>query len=299
MPVRGAALGGTVLIMRCVRSDDLATFAATVLPWLEREPVLNNVLCTVIGERAGGQRPVEPGCLWTYVVDDAGELRGVAIRTPPHDLLVGALIREAAEAIADGLADADVPGVRGPTDGARAFVAAWRARRGVDATSLDAQRMYRLDAVTAPVGVPGRLRAAAEDDVALVARWAHAFSVEAGQPRPPVKQDIEDARRWIAAGGAWLWEIDGAPVSIACDRPRVAGVPRVSLVYTPPEQRRRGYAGACVAALSQLVLDRGAAACMLYTDLANPTSNSVYQKIGYRPFADAEHWAFTDAAKPI
>jgi predicted GNAT family acetyltransferase len=86
--------------------------------------------------------------------------------------------------------------------------------------------------------------------------------------------------------------VDGTAVSMAAVRPSVVGLPRVSLVYTPAEHRRHGYAGAGVAALSQHLLDDGARACMLFADLANPTSNGVYQRIGYRPVADADVWRF-------
>jgi predicted GNAT family acetyltransferase len=66
-------------------------------------------------------------------------------------------------------------------------------------------------------------------------------------------------------------------------------------VYTPPEWRGKGYASACVAALSQLCLDSGYQFCMLYTDLANPTSNSIYQKIGYQPIGESREYRFGDA----
>jgi len=153
-----------------------------------------------------------------------------------------------------------------------------------------AQRVYRLDAVRLPDGVPGRLRPATPADQQLAVEWSRGFVREVDMPVSGLE---ESARRRIAAGQLWFWEVDGEPVSMAGDAPPVAGVVRVGLVYTPPRSRRRGYAGACVAALSQLELDRGARACMLYTDLDNPTSNAVYQRIGYRPVTDAESWTFS------
>jgi predicted GNAT family acetyltransferase len=68
---------------------------------------------------------------------------------------------------------------------------------------------------------------------------------------------------------------------------------RVAWVYTPPENRGKGFAGACVAALSQKLLDEGRKFCFLYTDLANPISNHVYQKIGYEPVVDSTAYAFS------
>jgi predicted GNAT family acetyltransferase len=274
--------------MRCEIHTDVPAFAAEVLPWLEQDPVLNNVLYTLIQARSDGSWPVEPDGLWARVVGDDGAPAAVAIRTPPRALLVSQLSAPAAGALADALAGAGLPGVSGPAGSARAFVAAWRERTGARAERESAQRTYRLDAVRAPNGVPGRFRTAGGDDEALIVRWMHEFHREV---HPGGSAAIEDdTRRNLAAGQYRVWEVDGAPVSMAGARPPVARVARVGPVYTPPEHRRRGYAGAMVAALSQLLLDRGAVACMLYADLANPTSNGVYQRIGYRPVADDESW---------
>jgi predicted GNAT family acetyltransferase len=69
----------------------------------------------------------------------------------------------------------------------------------------------------------------------------------------------------------------------------------ISLVYTPPDLRQRGYATACVASLSQMLLDEGWQFCTLFTDLANPTSNSIYRKIGYKPVGDFHDYLFITA----
>lgn len=60
----------------------------------------------------------------------------------------------------------------------------------------------------------------------------------------------------------------------------------------PPEQRGLGYARACVAGLSQQLLDRGFKYCFLFTDLRNPTSNHIYQQIGYRQVSDVNTYYF-------
>ncbi|MFS8480264.1 MAG: GNAT family N-acetyltransferase, partial [Micromonosporaceae bacterium] len=93
-------------------------------------------------------------------------------------------------------------------------------------------------------------------------------------------------------GAQWLWEVEGEPVCTAILSAPVAGVVRISGVYTPPEKRGRGYGSACVAGVSQHALDTGASACMLYTDRANPVSNKIYQAIGYRPVGDTQEWRF-------
>ncbi|OZU86959.1 GNAT family N-acetyltransferase, partial [Virgibacillus indicus] len=45
--------------------------------------------------------------------------------------------------------------------------------------------------------------------------------------------------------------------------------------------KKKGYATSTVAHLSQKILDEGFQFCSLYTDSTNPTSNSIYKKIGY------------------
>jgi predicted GNAT family acetyltransferase len=100
------------------------------------------------------------------------------------------------------------------------------------------------------------------------------------------------SRAYLAAGRLYLWELDGQPVSTVSRHISVAGTARISLVYTPPEHRRHGYAGACTAALSQLCLDTDATSCVLFTQLSNPTSNSVYQRIGYEPVMEIVRYGF-------
>lgn len=264
--------------MRCAFEPDPRSFARVVLPWLERDPVRNNVLCTVIEQ--GGQ-----DCLWCRLVNDHGVTTAVAVQTPPRGLLISELPSGGAAVLAAALDGRDLPTVDGPPDDVRAFVEAWPTP-GELAMS---QRIYQLDEVN-PADTRGELRPARPFEAPLLEGWVLGFNADAGQPRLDRAAAQDQVRRRLAAGQLWVWEADGHPVSLAANAQPVAGVVRISLVYTPPEYRGMGYASGCVAALSQLMLDRGAKSCMLYTDLANPTSNAVYQRIGYYPVADAESW---------
>jgi predicted GNAT family acetyltransferase len=153
-------------------------------------------------------------------------------------------------------------------------------------------RIFQLERVIPPIDVPGRFRPATVDDSDLVAAWSVAFVRESlGDAADPatversVVAGIEERRLFV-------WE-DLLPVSMAAwVGPTPNGV-RINYVYTPPELRGRGYASACVAALSQNRLDSGRRFCFLYTDLANPTSNSIYRKIGYEPVADVSAFNFS------
>jgi hypothetical protein len=134
------------------------------------------------------------------------------------------------------------------------------------------------------------VRLAGPDDRDLVVDWFAAFADEALPPSAPrVPDELVDGR--IAQGGVFLWD-DTGPVSLAVVGSRTPRGARVGPVYTPPERRGRGYASACVAGASQAQLDAGLTFVFLFTDLANPTANHIYQEIGYQPVRDIDQWRF-------
>jgi len=308
--------------MRCVEDTDVARFAAVVLPWLGRDPVMDNTIYTVIASRAGGQLPTTRADRWLRVLD-GDDLVGVATLIPPQAVLLSTMPIAAAQALAEHFAakagsdragaaadthqDSDgLPGVGGPTPLAGAFAERYTALTGRGhSLGLD-MGCFRLDAVQPPAPVAGRLRAAEQRDRDLLVEWYHAFHAEAvpfragSDPAPYV-----DGR--LAEGGLlWLWEdTPGAtqgqgtqgqgtrPVTLVGSMPPAAGVIRIAPVYTPPAYRGRGYASAAVAAVCQRALDRGARALTLNTDLTNGTSNRIYQRVGFRRVGDVREWRFT------
>jgi predicted GNAT family acetyltransferase len=279
--------------MRCVIDDDLTEYADRVTPWLLRDPVANNVAYTLIEQRLSGAVPTEPDALWIRVLSERDEVVGVALRTPPFGLLLTRVPDEAVDLLIAEIQRLGIglPSVNGPSEVASAFAARYAPLIGAD-REPQYSRLYRLDRVDPPQGVPGNIRAATEADRDVLVAWTDEFFAEADPhaPRQAAVQQID--ARLGKPDLLWLWEDGGAPVSMAWLGVPAAGVVRVSGVYTPPDLRGRGYASACVAAVSQGALDRGAVACMLYTDLANPTSNSIYQKLGYHPVTDADTWRF-------
>jgi predicted GNAT family acetyltransferase len=142
--------------------------------------------------------------------------------------------------------------------------------------------VFALGELTEPPATPGHLRARAPADEELVRRWALAFHDESVLPAEQRTASVEHV---AARQGTYFWD-DGEPVCLVSHTATAAGVARVGPVYTPPERRRRGYAAAATAAVSRLLLDSGARV-MLFTDLANPTSNGIYTRIGYRRVGDA------------
>jgi GNAT superfamily N-acetyltransferase len=158
----------------------------------------------------------------------------------------------------------------------------------LDRAVVDAhdERLWRCDAVEAPAGVPGRARRGTVADHELVTAWRTPYLIDVFGRVPPGAEPAEWARDVLVALSLFLWvDADGQPVSQAAVRPPVAGVARIGPVYTPPEHRGRGYAAAVTSAVASDVLARGAIP-VLMTDVANPTSNALYRRIGFRPVAD-------------
>ena len=176
-----------------------------------------------------------------------------------------------------------LPAVMGPEREAKLFARLWASQHGVRARAGMRLRIYQLEEVQPLDGFPGGFCRSAEcDDVELVARWIGAFIDEAG---PPMGDPMAMAESKIRERTQYLW-VDEEPASMAGWTGGTPNGVRISLVYTPPELRGRGYATACVSRLSAELLARGFKLCFLYTDLSNPTSNSIYQRIGYRPVCD-------------
>jgi hypothetical protein len=183
-----------------------------------------------------------------------------------------------AKAMTALLADAsasDLPGVIGPLAEAEAFASSWRAQtRGTACTTMR-MGVYALEQVIPAPPVPGRLRPAVPGDAAFAQEWVKAFHAEATPHGPPPSGPI-DLR------GHYFWEVEGTPVTSVRALPATPKGAVINAVYTPPPMRRRGYATAAVAAASAIMLREGCHLCFLFTDLANPTSNGIYQRIGYR-----------------
>lgn len=278
--------------------SDAEQFLDRVQPFLlEREAEHCLILGLLDGLRAGYQWGAAPPLMG--LVEKSGEVAAVALMTPPRNLILSWMADDSAlDAIAHELyaAGVAIPGVNGSADVARKFALKWSELSGRSFRIQMAQRIYRLSRVINQVRAAGRLLEPNESDDALMRRWRAAFSVDAeGMDPEEAEKDaalpLPQSRRLV------LWAVEGVAVSMAgFAGPTPNGI-RVAWVYTPPENRGKGFAGACVAALSQQLLDDGRKFCFLYTDLANPTSNHIYQTIGYEPVTDATVYTFSQEVR--
>lgn len=240
----------------------------------------------------------EPPYLAT--VSDGSRVVLAAVRTPPFGLVLShALDSEAIELVVDDLAvrDRGIPGVVGPPAVADAFVRLWSSQTGRAARLELAEQAFELTRVRPPKrAVPGRWRLALEADRRQLTEWLIAFQQEA-IPNLPAVPDLDAAvDRWIRRAGRsmYLWTVDDRVVSmVGVSSPTPNGI-GVGPVYTPPLERRHGYASALTAAASQDQLDRGRRFCFLFTDVANPTSNHIYRSIGYEPVGYVDQYIFVD-----
>jgi hypothetical protein len=268
-------------------------FSERALPFLMRAEAEHNLAIGIVGALVAGHGAYpEPPYLGT--VEQDGEVVGCAFRTPPYKLGLTRMPLAAVPLLARDVHErfATLPAVLAAREQAEAFGGAWTTLTGARARPGRPSRIYQLTEVVPPVGVAGVLRRAAEADIELVSAWIEAFGIEADHA-PPDPRGTATAR--VQNGDVYLW-VDGEPVCMATRAGRTPNGERIGYVYTPRDRRGRGYASACTAALSALVLAEGRRFCFLYTDLGNPVSNSIYGKIGYRPVCDVIDYDFSSSS---
>lgn len=259
-----------------------------VRAYLGREEAVNAI-------QLSGLVAVEAFDLGTVVLvaRNAAGIAGVAVYGGPYNMLLSHIEDDAAPAAMAGAVverGIAIPGVMGLVPHSRRFADAWVARTGGEVTPGMAQRILAAATVTQPENVPGRARMMAGNDRQTVLDWFTAFRIEAEGVTP------EEAGKTVESlldppdrtAGNVIWEdAAGVPVSVArYKRPTPHGI-SIGPVYTPPAQRRRGYAAAVTAAATRLCLEQGFLFVCLYTVASNATANHVYESIGYRFVAES------------
>ena len=286
--------------MDVVRLDDAAAFLTEAEPLLLADEARHNLILGIAGTIRDTPDLYPLRSLW--LVRDAGEVVAAALRTPPYNLILARpRSAPALAALAEAVAGEALPGVTGTEPEVEEFAELWSRHSGVAGRVNMRQGVYALEQVEPLAAVPGSARVATADDRALALRWWIAFGEEVLHEGGPGRERAEasvDHKLSSPTSGLLLWEDGGEPVSVAgWGGPTPNGI-RVGPVYTPPELRGHGYATALTAELSQRLLDGllyegGRRFCFLYTDLANPTSNAIYERIGYRRVAEAAEVVFS------
>ena len=286
--------------LRARTVDDPGRFLQEAGPLLLLDEARHNLMLGIVGRIASEPESYPVFRLWV-VEDEHNEVVGAASMTPPWPVALARPTREGAIEALVAAANADdlpVPGVVGGVPEVHGFAAGWSAATGMGVATRRSEGVYALDRVEPVDPASGGSRPATEADASLLQRWMVDFVAEA-LPHDPA---IGDGGRAIVASrlrggdaGFWVWEDDGRAVSVAgYSGPTPNGI-RIGPVYTPPELRGRRYATALVAELSAWLLAGGRTFCFLYTDLANPTSNAIYRRIGYRQVCDSANIVFEPA----
>lgn len=275
--------------MEIVCHENPAQFAQEYLPLLLEKEAENALMIGIVLHLSGG------GAGWSetparfYIVKDQGAVVGLSVQTPPFNpILSFGFSPEAVESFTRYLHETfgDIGGVLGENDRSRELAECWCALSGMQAEKKFSLRIYKLTEVTHPKQVEGYARYATPEDLEVVADWHIKFHEDVGTETAPMDEAVKEKLLQMIGNKRYMLWCNPDPVSIAGSfGDTVTGV-RIAAVYTPPQHRAHGYASGVVAALSEKLLEGGRAFCTLFTDLANPTSNSIYQKIGYKPVCD-------------
>lgn len=274
------------------RLDDPVAFLEAAEPLLLRDEARHNLILGLAATLRDHPSLYPEHRLW--LIHEDSETIGAALRTPPYNLI---LARPRDDRVLEALAGAleeELPGVVGALPEVETFAATWSAAIGATPRLRMTQGIYALERVQPVSDVSGRMRPATKDDRPLLVDWWRAYAVEALHDNEPdeerIQQNIE--HRLVSENtGLVLWE-DNGPACLASFGNSTPNGIRIGPVYTPPEQRRRGYASALVAQLSAQLLASGRRFCFLHTDMANPTSNAIYERIGYELVGQSAEIAF-------
>ena len=277
--------------------ENINEFYDIVFPFLLKKEVENGLQLSILNslkkniERYGEEPPV------LCTVNEGDDIKLVSLRTPPYnqilsytdkletiDILVNALI----------IRNDILPGVLGFKEGVERFSKLWCEKMGLKSQITMNERLYSLKKVVEETLGNNKFIKATGSYENIILQWGREFMLEALPDRSleMIERSLKHFRKDIHEGSMFLLFDNDLPVSMARRSGKSVNGIAVNLVYTPPSLRRKGYATECVAKLSKLLLEEGNKFCFLFTDLSNPTSNSIYQKIGYRPVIDVDEYRF-------
>jgi len=281
------------LLMQLHLESDLIKHLEKTKPFLEEQRTLHSFILGVSQRHLEIQKPMK---LLAHLFDATHSVKGTAIQT---DALYPLILSKCAEEVAGQFAQLlseridHLPGVNGPAVAAEAFAKKWSTLKQTQRRLSTNLRLFELRKISPVTNPPGAPRLAMDQDRQIVFQWLHEFQKEA-VPNDPIASD-EDLFKSIDSSitkkQLFIWEDQEKAVCLLGSRRQTETERWIAPVYTPPELRGRGYGTALTAYASEQILRSGKLG-MLFTDLANPTSNSIYQKIGYSPVSDFKHFIF-------
>ena len=268
--------------MRIRRYSNPGQFLDLCKDWLLIDELRNSTMLSVLHLLIQDGHPFDTP-FYLAAVEENDEIVGCAVRAPPDPLVLSQMPIAAMPALVEDIAKVYevLPTVTGMDREVDAFARFWEEHRGLSHGARIHWRWYAVSQVKQPDSVPGRLRLATTDDLELVRDWALLLARE-------IDTNVDVVafyERRIESGSLYLWD-DGGPRAIAAVSGITPNSIRISGVFTAPEFRRRGYASAAVAGVSQSMLDAGHRYCILFTETSDPSANRLYRSIGYKPIFD-------------
>ncbi|MFX1410011.1 MAG: GNAT family N-acetyltransferase [Promethearchaeota archaeon] len=279
--------------------EDIDNFYDLALPFLLKNEVENGLLLGILNSlkvdihRYGKEKPI------LSVITEGEEVKLVTLRTPPHDLLISYTEDlDTIKVLVENLLKRKekFPGVLSFKKAADKFTKLWCKKNNLKHYLLRKERILKLEHVSEDTLGIRQFYAASKPYKSVVLEWAREMLKEALSDisKEELDRNINNFKVEIENNNSQIYLLfdNDKPVSMARKAGKSPNGNAINLVYTPPALRRRGYATECVAKLSKILLEEGNKYCFLFTDLNNPISNSIYQKIGYRPIIDENHYRF-------
>lgn len=254
----------------------LDDFLSRHLDALEKDQAKHNLMLGLLNRV---RKDPSKARLWSL-----GDGAACAVQTPPHFVVLGDLNEQQCKTLAKDLAGLDYIGCIGAGQVPATFIEALN-KTGVRLKLGMPQRIYTLQKKPVFPTAEGAGRLARAEDKKTFIDWVIQFNLEANaHQKPPSRDELE---KFAFDRPVFFWEVDGRVVSMASRTRETKDGSNISLVYTPPEFRGRGYGGSATAFACEHAFSEGKKIAFLYTDLRNPTSNKIYQKIGFEPWCEA------------
>ncbi|HDR4906595.1 TPA: GNAT family N-acetyltransferase [Bacillus cereus] len=263
--------------------EEIFHFKEDVTPFLEKNEQENNL---ILGVLQMVQQPTFMG-----IAKQGEEIAVVFLQTEEKKQIIVAtseMVEEAIVELAKKLVEVypNVPGLIGNKKIVQRLAEEIAVLENKKTTVAMEQGIYELKQVKKKWNGDGVFREVNSDELTLIEQWIYQFCEDVNLPT--TKEEAEQTARTLLTNHRLFGlEVDGKLVSVAAKTRPTKNNITVNFVYTPTEARKKGYASNCVAALSQRMLDEGYKTTTLYTDLANPTSNKIYQEIGYEQIAES------------
>ena len=252
--------------------------------FLEKRELENNLILGICNGFADKTK-VQEGCVFINAAD-GDKVKAASIKTAAKAIIAAdtdqnIYIKELADYYLEN--NIDLKGVFGEGFYVNEFSEFYGKQPYVDMTLI----VHKLTTVNKLPVAPGKFEMADSNDADLATEWALTFEEEKNPAvRNSKEQVLKTTQTRIALGNVFKWTDKGNTVCMAAINRKTKNSGIIGLVYTPEEYRGNGYATSHVQKLSEYILQNGFSYCGLFTDKANPTSNSIYKKIGYEPITE-------------